>query len=270
MPDSRELSYSECEAFLRAGVAGRVAMSTPAGPQIVPINYSVVDNAIVLRTTPYSLLGTYGRDTTLAFEIDQFDHANQRGWSVVARGRAIVVHDPADIERIRSVWEPQPVGQRGPHALRPDPLGRADRPPARDRVGPDAGARGAPPGVSVHHTGAVTDDRAALTGPARALLEAVTAISSDLDLRSVLQRIVEAATELTSAQYGALGVVGSDRMLVGVRDHGHRRRDPPPDRRPAAGARDPRPARSRSPLRCACRTWRPTPSPSASPRTTRR
>lgn len=108
MPDSRELSYSECEAFLRAGVAGRVAMSTPGGPQIVPVNYSVVDSAIILRTTPYSLLGTYGRDTTLAFEIDQFDHTNQRGWSVVARGRATVVQDPKDIERIRSVWEPQP------------------------------------------------------------------------------------------------------------------------------------------------------------------
>lgn len=108
MPDSRELSYSECEAFLRAGVAGRVAMSTPGGPQIVPVNYSVVDNGIIIRTSPYSLLGTYGRDTMLAFEIDQFDHPNQRGWSVVARGRAGVVQDPKDLEHIRSVWEPQP------------------------------------------------------------------------------------------------------------------------------------------------------------------
>ena len=108
MPDSRELSYSECEAFLRAGIAGRVAMSTPGGPQIVPVNYSVVDNAIIVRTSPYSLLGTYGRDTTLAFEIDQFDHPNQRGWSVVARGRADVVHDRAELDRIRKVWEPRP------------------------------------------------------------------------------------------------------------------------------------------------------------------
>lgn len=108
MPDSRELSYSECEAFLRAGITGRVAMSTPGGPQIVPVNYSVVDNAIIVRTSPYSLLGTYGRDTTLAFEIDHFDHANQRGWSVVARGRADVVHDQAELDHIRNVWEPRP------------------------------------------------------------------------------------------------------------------------------------------------------------------
>ncbi len=47
-----------------------------------------------------------------------------------------------------------------------------------------------------------------LSGPARALLDAVTAISTDLDLGSVLTRIVESATELTHARYGALGVIG--------------------------------------------------------------
>jgi len=53
-----------------------------------------------------------------------------------------------------------------------------------------------------------------LPASSRALLEAVTAISSDLDLNSVLTRIVEAATQLTHARYGALGVVGSDAFLV--------------------------------------------------------
>lgn len=53
-----------------------------------------------------------------------------------------------------------------------------------------------------------------LGGAAKALLEAVTAISSDLDLRSVLTRIVEAATQLTAARYGALGVIGPDGSLV--------------------------------------------------------
>lgn len=108
MPDSRELSYSECEALLRAGVAGRVALSTPTGPQIFPLNYSVVDSTIIVRTSAYSVLGTYGRDSILAFEVDHFDHANHRGWSVVARGRAEMVQDPTEIKHIRSVWEPRP------------------------------------------------------------------------------------------------------------------------------------------------------------------
>jgi signal transduction histidine kinase len=46
-------------------------------------------------------------------------------------------------------------------------------------------------------------------GPAalRRLLDAVLSIGSDLDLESVLRRIVEAATELVDARYGALGVL---------------------------------------------------------------
>jgi signal transduction histidine kinase len=42
-----------------------------------------------------------------------------------------------------------------------------------------------------------------------ALLDAVVAISSDLDLHSVLERIVAAACQITDAQYGALGVIGN-------------------------------------------------------------
>jgi signal transduction histidine kinase len=45
----------------------------------------------------------------------------------------------------------------------------------------------------------------------RALLDAVVGIGSDLDLRSTLQRIVEAACALAGAKYGALGVIGADR-----------------------------------------------------------
>lgn len=108
MPESRELSPSECEALLRAGVVGRVALSTPGGPHIVPVNYSVVGSAVVIRTSPYGVLGTYGRDSTLAFEVDGVDHERQRGWSVVVRGRAEAVHDPDEIDRIRRVWEPRP------------------------------------------------------------------------------------------------------------------------------------------------------------------
>jgi nitroimidazol reductase NimA-like FMN-containing flavoprotein (pyridoxamine 5'-phosphate oxidase superfamily) len=85
-----------------------VALSTPTGPHIVPVNYSVVDDALVVRTSPYSLLGTYGPDSMLAFEIDAFDHERQRGWSVVARGRGEVVSDPAELDHIRSTWEPRP------------------------------------------------------------------------------------------------------------------------------------------------------------------
>jgi signal transduction histidine kinase len=54
----------------------------------------------------------------------------------------------------------------------------------------------------------------------RALLDAVVGIGSDLDLRSTLQRIVEAACALVGARYGALGVIAPDRTLSDFITHG--------------------------------------------------
>nr|WP_231127084.1 GAF domain-containing protein [Motilibacter aurantiacus] len=54
----------------------------------------------------------------------------------------------------------------------------------------------------------------------RALLDAVVAVGADLDLRSVLQSIVETACDLAGARYGALGVIGPDRSLVEFVTHG--------------------------------------------------
>ena len=108
MAELRELGYAECRALLVRQRAGRVAVSTPDGPHIIPLNYSVVDESIVFRTTPFSVLATYGRNAKLAFEVDHFRDEHRLGWSVVARGRADVVNDPEALNRIRKVCAPLP------------------------------------------------------------------------------------------------------------------------------------------------------------------
>lgn len=117
MHDSLDLSRTECEALLRSEVVGRLALSTPGGPHIIPINYSVIDDAIIVRTSPYSVLGTYGRDSMLAFEIDLFDREHHSGWSVVARGRAEFVTDADELDRISALCRPDPwaAGAREMH-----------------------------------------------------------------------------------------------------------------------------------------------------------
>lgn len=47
-----------------------------------------------------------------------------------------------------------------------------------------------------------------------ALLDAVVSIGRELELETVLRRIVEAATALVDARYGALGVIGEDGQLA--------------------------------------------------------
>ena len=108
MAQLRELSYAECRALLVRQRAGRVAVATPDGPHIIPVNYSVVDESIVFRTSPFSVLATYGRNAKLAFEVDHFRDEVQLGWSVVARGRADVVTDAGELARIQKVCAPLP------------------------------------------------------------------------------------------------------------------------------------------------------------------
>jgi signal transduction histidine kinase len=62
----------------------------------------------------------------------------------------------------------------------------------------------------------------------RALLEAVLAVGSDLDLQTVLTRITEAALVLADARYAALGVIGdegglSQFLTVGIDEQTHAR-----------------------------------------------
>ena len=83
------------------------------------------------------------------------------------------------------------------------------------------------------------------------LLDAVLAVGSDLDLATVLRRIVEAAVVLVDATYGALGVADegglglSQFITVGIDDEGVARIGPPPTGHGVLGKllRDPHPLR---------------------------
>lgn len=103
-----ELSYDKCHELLSGGVVGRAAVCTPSGPRIVPVNYAVVDDSVVFRTTPYSVLGTYAWNAQLAFEVDHVDYEQQQGWSVVATGRGAMVEDGDELAEIKAFWNPRP------------------------------------------------------------------------------------------------------------------------------------------------------------------
>ncbi len=108
MNEPTELSYEKCRELLSGSVVGRAAICTPSGPRIVPVNYSVVDESIIFRTAPYSVLGTYAWNTQLAFEVDYLDYETHVGWSVVATGRGSMVEDAQELAAIRSFWDPRP------------------------------------------------------------------------------------------------------------------------------------------------------------------
>jgi len=108
MNELTELSREKCEELLRASIVGRVAFNSEQGPQIVPVNYTTVGNAVIFRVTPYSQLGAHAAGSLLAFEIDHIDYDDHRGWSVVAVGTGELVEDTSVLEQETPYWNPKP------------------------------------------------------------------------------------------------------------------------------------------------------------------
>lgn len=111
-----ELSYETCLHLLHGEDVGRVAVCTPEGPRIVPVNYVVAgdDDTLLFRTTPYSALGMHAVGARLALEIDRVDSERHSGWSVVASGTAALLEDTLEQRRVDAFRGPDPWagGQR--------------------------------------------------------------------------------------------------------------------------------------------------------------
>ena len=103
-----ELAYAKCRGLLAGGVFGRVAVCTADGPRIFPVNYSVVDESIVFRTSAYGVVASHDWKSPIAFEVDYVDYAEQRGWSVLAVGRGERVEDADELAQIKRTWDPRP------------------------------------------------------------------------------------------------------------------------------------------------------------------
>ena len=142
MNQLKELDTTECLRLLGQRGIGRAAVATPDGPHLVPVNYAVLDGSIAIRTSPYSLLGTYARASMLAFEVDDIDEETHSGWSVVVRGRCLPETDPDDPGAAARAAA-RVVGARRPHALPAPAAGGDQRPRGGCRHGgrPPSGRR---------------------------------------------------------------------------------------------------------------------------------
>ena len=113
-PSFATLSTQECRDRLTASTVGRVAFCTSQGPRIYPVNFGVVDGAVVFRTSPYTELGTLVVGSQVAFEVDDAQPEQLAGWSVVVHGTATRVEDADEVVRLRrQLPEPWASGQRG-------------------------------------------------------------------------------------------------------------------------------------------------------------
>lgn len=82
-----ELSEQECRELLRATTVGRVGFVADDRVQIIPVNYLVDGDDVVIRTAPTGLLRALTESILrVAFEVDHHDDLAGSGWSVLLGG----------------------------------------------------------------------------------------------------------------------------------------------------------------------------------------
>ncbi|MFF7648208.1 pyridoxamine 5'-phosphate oxidase family protein [Streptomyces canus] len=108
-----ELDVEECWRRLSTHGVGRLGVITAEGVTILPVNYTVVDGAIVFRTAPGSVPSQVA-GKRVAFEADHIDDVFRQGWSVLVRGRAREVTRSDAVRRLTegSYSEPWADGRR--------------------------------------------------------------------------------------------------------------------------------------------------------------
>lgn len=101
-------------ALIQTEDLGRVGVSIGALPAIFPVNYIVLDDAILYRTSPGSKLAAASARSIVAFEVDHHDRSDRSGWSVLVVGLSEVVHDVGVAARaVAAGLEPYAEGRRG-------------------------------------------------------------------------------------------------------------------------------------------------------------
>lgn len=103
----------ECYRLIGKDGVGRIAVCTQDGPIIIPVNYLIEGESVIVRTAPYSLLGEHAQQD-MAFEVDSLRHEERQGWSVVLVGKSERVEDIEQMTELRSSrrLEPWAAGSR--------------------------------------------------------------------------------------------------------------------------------------------------------------
>jgi len=107
-----KLLPGECRKLLAPGGVGRIAFTTSSGPMVLPVNFVMVADTIVIRTGKGTMIHAHACDQ-VAFEVDHLDEAMRQGWSVLVSGQAHQVRQPSELSHLRetaALW-PWPGGE---------------------------------------------------------------------------------------------------------------------------------------------------------------
>ena len=110
VPVIRYLDKARCRELLAEASVGRVAVVVNGVPEVVPVNYALLDGDVVFRSGSGTKLHAALASQPVSFEVDRIDEATRTGWSVLLSGTSSVITDPIDRKRVDELgleaWAP--------------------------------------------------------------------------------------------------------------------------------------------------------------------
>ena len=94
------LPFDECLRLLASVSVGRIGFFADGEVVILPVSHVVDGQGLVFRTARGSKLSAAEGRNLVTFEADEYDEQTRSGWSVVVTGRAEVIYEDAEIQRL--------------------------------------------------------------------------------------------------------------------------------------------------------------------------
>lgn len=90
-PTMEEMSTAECYQKLRASSVGRIGVIVNHYPLIVPVNYALDQQTVVVRTAPGTVVADADH-AKVTLQVDEFDIEKKAGWSILMKGSGRAVN----------------------------------------------------------------------------------------------------------------------------------------------------------------------------------
>lgn len=97
------LDRYECAELLRANRVGRIGFLNDGWPAILPVNYVMDGDDVVIRTDSGTKFAALRHGAEVSFEVDAIDPLYRSGWSVLVYGNAAEVEDTDELERVKNL-----------------------------------------------------------------------------------------------------------------------------------------------------------------------
>jgi uncharacterized protein len=112
------LDRADCLALLATRPFGRLVFTHRALPDVLPVNYQLDGESLLIRLGRGSVAATATRDSVVAFEVDDIDMPSRTGWSVTVVGRAHEITDVHELDRAHALGLTAWAGDDRDHFVR--------------------------------------------------------------------------------------------------------------------------------------------------------